>query len=74
MAHERPVLIQLNQVVRDISARIFEVHQDDAVFVGKEPGKTEIRISFSEATAIVRAVVRETKNGSPPPSGAPGPH
>lgn len=46
---------------------VLEIHQTDALFVGKSPGKTEVRISFSEATAIVRAVVRESNDGSSAP-------
>ena|ERR1041385_6247560 len=42
---------------------VLEIHQTDAVFVGKNQGTTEIRISFSEATAIVRAVVRDRHDG-----------
>jgi len=40
---------------------IVEVDQKNAVLIGKKPGQAEIRISFSEATSIVRAVVKEPK-------------
>jgi hypothetical protein len=36
---------------------VLEVNQRDAIFVGKKAGEVEIRISFSEATAIVQAKV-----------------
>jgi hypothetical protein len=41
------------------------------VFVGKKPGKVEIRISFSEATAIVKAFVKNPKTGSAASKTAP---
>jgi len=40
---------------------VLEVDQRNAVFVGKKAGNAEIQISFSEATAIVRAIVKERK-------------
>lgn len=43
---------------------IVQVDRAHAAFVGKTPGHAEIRISFSEATSIVKAFVREKK--SPP--------
>jgi hypothetical protein len=36
---------------------ILEVDQENARFIGKTPGHVEIRISFSEATSIVKANV-----------------
>ena len=36
---------------------ILEVDQENAQFIGKAPGHVEIRISFSEATSIVKANV-----------------
>jgi len=52
---------------------ILEVDQKNAVFIGKKPGKVEIRISFSEATALVQAFVREPKAGSAASKEAPWP-
>src|SRR6266404_7616345 len=43
---------------------IVEVDRMNAVFVGKKHGHAEIRISFSEATGIVQAFVRERKSDS----------
>src|SRR6266481_4251285 len=37
--------------------KILEVDKENARFIGKTPGHVEIRISFSQATSIVRAVV-----------------
>jgi hypothetical protein len=39
-------------------ADVLEINQEDAMFVGKKRGEVEVRISFSEATAIVRAKVK----------------
>ena len=36
---------------------VLEIDRKDARFVGKAPGKVEIRISFSQATSIVQAAV-----------------
>jgi len=36
---------------------ILEVDKENARFIGKAPGHVEIRISFSEATSIVKANV-----------------
>src|SRR5260370_1091938 len=36
---------------------ILEIDKEKAQLVGKSPGRVEIRISFSEATSIVQAVV-----------------
>jgi len=33
---------------------VLEIDRKNAAFIGKKPGQAEIRISFSEATAIVR--------------------
>ena len=52
---------------------ILEVDQKNAAFIGKKPGQADIRISFSEATAIVQAFVREPKTDSSAPKEAPGP-
>ena len=43
---------------------IVEVDRKNAVFVGKKTGHVEIRISFSEATSIVQAFVKERKSNS----------
>lgn len=43
---------------------IVEVDQKNAVLIGKKPGQAEIRISFSEATSVVQAFVKERKTGS----------
>jgi len=40
---------------------VLEIDREQAVFRGKSPGHVEIRISFSEATAIVQAFVKEPK-------------
>lgn len=40
------------------NADVIEVDQKDGIFVGEKQGEAEIRISFSEATALVRAQVR----------------
>lgn len=45
-------------------ADILETDQENAVFVEKKPGQAEIRISFSEATALVQAFVKEAKTDS----------
>ena len=37
---------------------VLEVDRKNGMFIGKKPGHTEVHISFSEATAIVKAVVR----------------
>jgi hypothetical protein len=47
---------------------VLEIDREQGVLRGKNPGHVEIRISFSEATAIVRAWVKEAKTGSPAPS------
>jgi hypothetical protein len=47
---------------------VLEIDQKQAIFLGKQPGHVEVRISFSEATAIVRAWVKEAKTSSPAPS------
>ena len=44
--------------VSSSNADVLEVDQKDGMFVGKKQGEAEIRISFSEATALVRAEVR----------------
>src|SRR5260370_161144 len=36
---------------------ILEIDKEKAQFIGKAPGHVEIRISFSEATSIVKATV-----------------
>ena len=36
---------------------ILEIDREKAQFIGKAPGHVEIRISFSEATSIVKATV-----------------
>jgi hypothetical protein len=41
-------------------ATILEIDKENARFIGKAPGHVEIRISFSEATSIVQAVVQES--------------
>jgi hypothetical protein len=41
-----------------------EIDRKNSVFIGKKTGQVEIRISFSEATAIVKAFVREPKSDS----------
>jgi hypothetical protein len=41
-----------------------EVDQKNAVLIGKKLGQAEIRISFSEATSLVHAVVKERKTDS----------
>jgi hypothetical protein len=38
---------------------ILEVDKENARFIGKAPGRVEIRISFSQATSIVQANVVE---------------
>jgi hypothetical protein len=43
---------------------IVEVDQKNAVLIGKKLGQAEIRISFSEATSYVHAVVKERKTDS----------
>jgi fibronectin type 3 domain-containing protein len=43
---------------------IVEVDQKNAVLIGKKVGQAEIRISFSEATSLVHAVVKERKTDS----------
>ena len=43
---------------------IVEVDQKNAVLIGKKLGQAEIRISFSEATSFVHAVVKERKTDS----------
>jgi hypothetical protein len=50
-----------------------EVDRINAMFVGRKPGKAEIRISFSEATANVQAVVNEPKGGPMPSKEPAGP-
>jgi hypothetical protein len=40
---------------------IVEVNQKNAVLIGKKVGQAEIRISFSEATSFVHAVVKDRK-------------
>lgn len=42
---------------------VVEVDQKNAVVIGKKPGQAEIRISFSEATSVVQAFVKERKTG-----------
>ena len=37
--------------------KILEIDKEKAQFIGKAPGHVEIRISFSEATSIVKATV-----------------
>jgi hypothetical protein len=37
--------------------KILEVDKENARFIGKTPGYVEIRISFSQATSIVKATV-----------------
>jgi hypothetical protein len=44
---------------------VLEIDQQNAAFVGKKPGQVEIRISFSEATAIVQATVKAPNTDSP---------
>jgi len=39
---------------------ILEIDKENARFVGKTPGHVEIRISFSQATSIVKATVVES--------------
>jgi hypothetical protein len=39
---------------------ILEVDKENERFIGKVPGHVEIRISFSEATSIVKATVVES--------------
>ena len=41
---------------------ILGVDAKNSVLIGKKTGQAEIRISFSEATAIVKAFVKEQKN------------
>jgi hypothetical protein len=41
-----------------------EVHQKNAIVIGKKPGQVEIRISFSEATSVAQAFVKERKSDS----------
>jgi hypothetical protein len=55
-----------SQYLKIVSAdpSIVEVDQKDAVLIGKNPGQTEIRISFSEATCLVKAFVKERKPDS----------
>ena len=36
---------------------ILEIDREKAQFIGKAPGHVEIRISFSEATSLVKAIV-----------------
>ena len=43
---------------------VLEIDQKNAAFVGKKPGHVEIRISFSEATAIVQATVKAPNTDS----------
>src|SRR5258708_7181679 len=50
---------------------IVEVDQKNAVLIGKKLGQAEIRISFSEATSIVQAFVKERKTDS---VASKGPH
>ena len=50
--------------IRSSDSDVVAVDQKNAVFVGKKAGHAEIRISFSEATAIVQAFVREPKTDS----------
>jgi hypothetical protein len=50
--------------IKSSDSAVVEVDQENAVFVGKKPGRAETRISFSEATAIVQAFVREPKTDS----------
>jgi hypothetical protein len=40
-------------------AEVLVVDQKNAAFIGRKPGHVEIRITFSEATTIVQAFVRE---------------
>ena len=51
---------------------VLEVDQKNAVFVGKKLGKAEIRISFSEATAIVQVFVRQLRDDLAASREAPG--
>lgn len=41
-----------------------EIDQKNSVFIGKNTGQVEIRISFSEATAIVKAFVKTKNDGA----------
>jgi fibronectin type 3 domain-containing protein len=43
---------------------VVEVHQKNAIVIGKKPGQVEIRISFSEATSVAQAFVKERKSDS----------
>ena len=52
---------------------VLEIDRKNAVFVGKKPGHVEIRIAFSEATAIVQAFVKEPKTDSAAAKSGPGP-
>ena len=38
--------------------KVFEIDKENVKFLGKAPGHIEIRISFSEATGIVQAIVQ----------------
>lgn len=40
---------------------VVEVDRVNAQFIGKSVGETELRISFSEATSIVKVFVRQSK-------------
>jgi hypothetical protein len=46
------------------------VDQKNAVFVGRKTGNVEIRITFSEATAIVEAFVQQPKIGTTTSAGS----
>jgi hypothetical protein len=52
-------------IMKSSDLDIVQIDRKNAVFVGKKPGQAEIRISFSEATAIVHAFVREQKVAEP---------
>lgn len=41
---------------------VVQVDRAHGAFVGKKPGHAEIQISFSEATTLVKAFVREKKS------------
>ena len=46
---------------------VLEIDPANGTFVGKRPGHVDIRISFSEATEMVPAFVREPKSASANP-------
>jgi hypothetical protein len=50
--------------IRSSDPDVLEIDGEDAVFIGKKTGHAEIRISFSEATAIVQAFVKDPTTDS----------